>query len=124
MEDERDQLTAFLNIFLRRVLEPSDDSAPGIPPGTPLRGLREADGDMLEMTAPMSAAEITNIEDLLREAGAPSLASVRLRYSKRLSAVLKRGEIRNDAEYRLVRAHAEQDDSGALWALVGRYDQT
>ena len=122
MSDERSELLAFLNVFATNIMPQFEGVDPTIPSNTPLQGLRMAVGDMLEMTAPLSAREIAEIESLLAAAGAPSLAATRLRYSKRLNTILRRGRIRSDTEYHLVRNFAEgmdhQTDGKALWALI------
>lgn len=126
MSEERAELLAFLGVFFRMTEEVRRFEETPLPVDAPLAGLRMAVGDMLEMTDGMAPADLAEIERRLAEAGAPSLAVIRLRYAKRLNAILKRGVIRSEAEYHLVRNFAEAADpageGAALWALISAYE--
>lgn len=128
MADERGELLAFLSVFVAVMARQEGTEPEQIPAETPLAGLRMAAGDMLEMSAGMTSADLADIEGHLAAAGAPSLAEIRRRLSKKLAAILKRGVIQSEAEYYLVRGFAvetdPQSEGTALWDLISAYEGT
>lgn len=59
-------------------------------------------GDVIEMTSHLPRAEVAEIDADLAERGIITLSVVRARYSRKLHGIIKRGEIRNEAEFHLV----------------------
>lgn len=93
-------------------------------PSRALRGLALAIGDTLEMTGGWSPGQIARADDALAAADLPSLTAVRLRFDKAVAGIVRRGCARNDAEYRLARAAAENrgPDQAALLAIINAFE--
>lgn len=87
-------------------------------PASAKKGLEMAMSDILEMTGHWSAAAIAQLDLALQSAGAPSVAELRLRFSKKLAAIIKRGVIRNQPEYELVKSVL----NGALSTQISNAD--
>ncbi len=81
-------------------------------PSKATAGLRMAVNDLIEMSSHMAPAEVTALDSELAEAGLLTLTQVRGRYSKRLQSVLKRGTVRTEVEYYLLRGVATDLSSG------------
>jgi hypothetical protein len=87
-------------------------------------GLALAVGDIVEMTNDWSSDRVALVDRELREAGLPDLSEVRVTFSKAVSRVLRRGSIRSEAEYYLVRNAAEipSELQSTLLALTEAYE--
>ena len=70
---------------------------------TALRGLRMAINDCVEASLHFDHAEVTKLDSELRKRGIVTLSELRMRYSKGYARIKKRGRIKNDDEYYLVR---------------------
>jgi hypothetical protein len=68
-----------------------------------LSGLRQAINDCVEMSLHFDHAEVTKPDSQLRSSGIITLSELRRRYSKGYAKILKRGQIKNETEYYLVR---------------------
>ena len=91
-----------------------------------LQGLRTAIGDVVEMFDNASAAEVARLDANLQGRGAMTLSQARALFSKKLEAIVRRGAIRTDGEYYIVRGAVEGAEPGAalqLWALLAAYEQ-
>jgi hypothetical protein len=66
-------------------------------------GLRQAINDCVEMSLHFDHAEVEKLDSQLRSRGIVTLSELRRRYSKRYAKIMKRGQIRNETEYYLVR---------------------
>ena len=84
-----------------------------------LGGLREAVRDMVEAYEHASGVERDRLEALLAEAGAPSLQSMRGGRSRAIFAIVERGEIQSDDEWRLI-SSALSDTTDRLLSGVSR----
>ena len=73
------------------------------------KGLSLAIGDIIELTSRWSVSEMASIDAELTDAGLPTLSTIRLRFSKAVGSIIRRGRIRNEAEYYLVRNAADVD---------------
>ncbi len=63
--------------------------------------------DCIEMAARWPAEKIAAVDAELRANGLITLSTIRRRFSKRLHSILKRGRIRTEVEYYLVRGAIE-----------------
>ena len=110
--DEYLRLRAFVEVVCQRVLSASfpRDIHPIVVldrlhagcPSEALRGAREAAYDLVEATMHMPPAELATLEASLAEAGAPSLQAMRDKTMAEIHAILSRGEILCDDEWRLL----------------------
>lgn len=90
-------------------------------------GLRMAINDCIEMTAPWSPEKVAALDAELRANGLLTLSAIRRRYSRRLHSVLKRGRIRTEVEYYLVRGALEDpgitaDEANAMQSLLEAFE--
>ena len=69
-----------------------------------LSGLKQAINDNLESVEDYRPEQIARIDEALHQAGAPTLTQLVVRQSKAFRAILRRGKIRNDAEFYMVSA--------------------
>jgi hypothetical protein len=66
-------------------------------------GLRQAINDCVEMSLHFDHAEVEKLDSQLRSRGIVTLSELRRRYSKSYAKIMKRGQIKNEAEYYLAR---------------------
>jgi|ERR1700679_1251282 hypothetical protein len=66
-------------------------------------GLRQAINDCVEMSLHFDHAEVEKLDSQLRSRGIVTLSELRRRYSKSYAKIMKRGQIKNETEYYLVR---------------------
>jgi hypothetical protein len=66
-------------------------------------GLLQAIHDCVEMSLRFDHAEVAKLDSELRSRSIVTLSEVRRRYSRRCAAVMKRGRIKNEMEYYLIR---------------------
>ncbi|NEX95324.1 hypothetical protein [Caulobacter sp. 17J65-9] len=66
-------------------------------------GLRMAVNDIVEMTLDWPQGQVEAVDRALSEGGIPSLSEVRATFSSKVAAVLRRGRIRGEVEYYLVK---------------------
>lgn len=71
-------------------------------------GLKQAVNDCVEMTRNLKQEEINAIDSKFKAAGVLTLTTVRGRYSRELKKILRRGSIKSDDEYFLVRGLLSQ----------------
>lgn len=67
------------------------------------QGLLQAINDCVEMSAHFAPAEVEKFDTELRSCGIVTLSELRRRYSKNYAKVIKRGHIRDETEYYLLR---------------------
>ena len=81
-------------------------------------------GDTIEATEGWPRDRVALIDNELVREALPSLTAVRLRFSKVIHRVIRRGSIKNDVEYHAVRNAAElaHDDQEPLWKLLSAYE--
>jgi hypothetical protein len=93
-------------------------------PGKARDGLGMAIGDTVEMTSRWSEQQVLKIDRLLNDEGLPSLSEVRLRFSKLVQRVVRRGRIKDEGEYYAVRNAVEQagDTKDRLLGLLATYE--
>jgi hypothetical protein len=66
-------------------------------------GLRQAINDCVEMSFHFDPAEVEKLDSQLRSRGIVTLSELRRRYSRAYARLMKRGQIKNETEYYLVR---------------------
>ncbi len=66
-------------------------------------GLRQAINDCVEMSFRLNKTEFEKLDAELRDRGFITLSELRRRYSKRYAKIIKRGQIKNETEYYLIR---------------------
>jgi hypothetical protein len=70
-------------------------------------------GDLLEDTADLNSAQVAELDQLLRAAHAYTLTEVRMQvWGKRIPQILRRGRIRTDNEYYLLKEAADGSGCG------------
>ena len=75
-------------------------------------GLRMAVNDLIEMSSHIKSSELAALDIDLAAAGLLTLTQARVKYSKKLVAILKRGVIRSEVEYYLLRGVVTVVSSG------------
>jgi hypothetical protein len=68
-----------------------------------LNGVRQAVNDCVEMSSSFTQAQVVELDSELRTRGLITLSEMRRRYSKNFAQIRKRGQIRSETEYYLVR---------------------
>jgi len=97
---------------------------------TALNGLRQAINDCIEMSFHLDPKEVGKLDKQLRERSIVTLSELRRRYSKKYAAIVKRGRIRSDTEYYLIRNVLDDPTTKAegerevLENLVADYEST
>jgi hypothetical protein len=94
---------------------------------TPARarsGLGMAIGDVLEFTSDWPASEVATCDLKLSQEGLPTLSEMKIRFSKLVQRVVRRGRIKSDDEFYALRNAVEQPgtDTATLWPLLERYE--
>ncbi|MEQ1954727.1 hypothetical protein [Mesorhizobium sp. CN2-181] len=96
-------------------------------PANARKGLQMAIGDSLEMSADWDREEVAQFDAFCWERQLPTLTEIRPRFMKQITRVIKRGFIRSEAEYYLIRNAVEgmPDDSESLklWTLLTDYEE-
>ena len=96
----------------------------GFPKAKARAGLGLAIGDFVEMTNHWLPDQIARIDQQLLEEGLPSLSEMQTVFSKAVTRVVRRGTIKSDAEFYLLRNAAELRGAhqSELWALIAAYE--
>jgi hypothetical protein len=68
-----------------------------------LDGLRQAINDCVQMSSHFDHKKVEKLDTELRSRGIVTLSELRRRYSKSYAKIMKRGRIKNETEYYLVR---------------------
>jgi hypothetical protein len=95
-------------------------------PARARQGLGMAIGDMIEAAEGWQVGTVAEVDRKLGNLGLPTLSAMRFEFEGRIRAIVKRGRIRNDAEYYLARNAAEMADmpEDEIWKLLGAYEAT
>ena len=94
-------------------------------PARARQGLGMMIGDLIEDTGRLPASEVKRIDAEFANAGLPTLSEMRLRFMRQVKRILKRGSIRNDEDYYLIRNAVEDlaaNEQEHLWKLLGDYE--
>ncbi len=80
--------------------------------------------DVVEFASDWPVSEVTACDRELSHLGLPTLSQVRVRFSKLVQRVVRRGQIKSDDEFYALRNAVEQQgaDSAALWSLLDAYE--
>jgi hypothetical protein len=135
---ESEELKAFLAFFADRFLNAGSlppqerpiavlEGLESKKPGLARIGLRQAIIDCVEMSLRLKAEDVKKLDDELRARGIVTLSELRRRYSKRYAAIVKRGRIKTDSEWHLIRAALNDpsadvaDEREVLEGLIADY---
>src|SRR5690349_7644314 len=97
---------------------------------TALNGLRQAINDCIEMSFHFDPKEVVKLDEQLRDRGIVTLSELRRRYSRKYAAIVKRGRIKSDTEYHLIRnvlgdpTKKATDEREVLENLIADYERT
>jgi hypothetical protein len=89
------------------------------------KGLAMAIGDTIEMTEPLSPADVATIDTALREKGIITLSEVRARFWTKIRRILERGALRGETDYYALRNVVEalpEQERAAGWRLLAAYE--
>lgn len=88
------------------------------------KGLSMAIGDIVEMTDNWPNGEIASLDAELTTASLPTLSAIRIQFSKSIRSIVRRGSIKNDEEYYLIRNAAEMDPERGeeLFGLLEKWE--
>ncbi|MBP0115727.1 MULTISPECIES: hypothetical protein [Bradyrhizobium] len=95
-----------------------------------LKGLRQAINDCVEMSLRFDHKEVEKLDSQLRSRGIVTLSELRRRYSKSYAKIVKRGQIKNETEYYLVRnvlhdpTEKSPEERKLLEELISDYEAT
>jgi hypothetical protein len=95
-------------------------------PARARQGLALMISDLLEDSASLTTMEIQTLDQKLADADLPTLSELRMRFSKTIARIVKRGAISSDNEYYFVRSSSEnaaEGDAGQLWQLIEAYEE-
>jgi hypothetical protein len=129
--DELEQLRGFSLAVLEELgVSLSAEALEPIRASRSLRGLREAARDMVEMCQDINGDQLVALDARLARAGLPTLSLMRDHRYRAFSAVLVRGRIDSDDEFRLVNSFVSDVEVGQLseearataTVLLGRYE--
>ncbi len=137
--DDYERLKGFVGRCFDRLIARSGDIDPDAHPLAVLakmestaprrarQGLTMAINDCLERSAGLSPAEVRAFDADLASQGLPTLSELRLRFWRRIHAVLKRGRIRSEVEYYAIKNAADvaqaDEERARLWALIEDYER-
>ena len=118
-EREYADLGAFLDMYAThfRKIDPADPRHPtnagtriaaAVGKSKALVGLRQAINDTREDLQVLTPEQVSKLDSLLIDAGIVTLSELRRRYSRQYKAILRRGKIRNDTEYYLVKGISDE----------------
>lgn len=95
-------------------------------PGKARDGLGMAIGDLVEITSGWPEQQVLAMDQTLTAEGLPSLSDVRFRCSKAVQRVVRRGWIKDQAEYHAVPNAVEQAGvrENQLWVLLTNYEES
>jgi hypothetical protein len=140
LSPEGQELARFLGFFVDRYVYAGRPIPPEIhplrfvnemaekAPGRALSGLKIAVGDCIEMSFLWSYTQVNEADEALRANGIVTLTEIRRRYSRRFKAIIKRGKIRNEQEYYLVKAASSDPmipatEESALQSLLEDFEE-
>ena len=114
-EREYAELNAFLDMYATHFMK-IDPASPTHPTNAGKRivaavgkskaliGLRQAINDSLEALQDLTPEQVAQLDRALRQSGIITLTELRRRHSRKYKAIFKRGVIRNEMEYYMVKA--------------------
>jgi hypothetical protein len=97
---------------------------------TAVQGLRQAINDCVERSLHFDHAEVESLDIELQKRGVVTLSELRRRYSKSYAKIMKRGRIKNETEYYLLRnvlfdpTEKTSDECKLLEKLISDYEKS
>ncbi len=88
--------------------------------GGALKGLRQAANDVLQDLSDMKPELLSTIDLAARSAGVVTLSELRRRYSRKYKSILRRGSLRSETEYYLVKGVVDDSLHGGGEAEIDR----
>lgn len=94
-----------------------------------LNGLRQAINDCVERSRPFNHLEVEKLDSELRTRGIVTLSELRRRYSKDYARIVKRGELKDETQYYLVRnvlsdlTEQAPEERELLEKMVSKYER-
>ena len=114
-EREYDELSAFVDTYATHFMkiDPADPIHPtnvgrhmvaATGKAKALAGLRQAASDFVESLQDFDHQQVEILDAALKRAGIVTLTELRRRHSRKYKSILKRGSVRDEAEYYLITA--------------------
>lgn len=116
-EERKAFLGAFTDLFLPKLGKPEDhpllfvENLEQKSRASASRSVDMALADLVEMTKDWPIEQVASADAALIEKGAPRLSRIRRLYLRKYVNILKRGEIKSEVDYFLVRGILETDES-------------
>lgn len=93
-----------------------------------IKGLQHAINDTMEKTKFLSIEEVRSFDRDLKHAGAYTLTEIRIKFSKDVAKIMKRGRIIDNKEYYLIKSYLEIMNQGdadriAVERLISEYEK-
>ena len=85
-----------------------------------MTGLKQAVNDCLAMAIDFAPDAVRKMDEMLAKGNAPTLSEMRREYWSKVNTIRKRGQIRNDTEFYLLKDLA--DDDRELLEMVESYE--
>ncbi len=141
-DSEYSELISFVSVFASYAwkIDPVDPAHPAnvashiastMGKSKALSGARQAANDVIESLQDSTQQELAAFDAKLLEAGAVALGEMRRRYSRQYKRILKRGVIRSETEFYLVKGvldscteSLDQNDQVVLSSLVLAFEQS
>lgn len=95
-------------------------------PSMARKGLAMALGDLMEMSETLSAKQCEAIDAALAERSLPTWSELRIQFSGKIAATMRRGKIRSETEYYALRNVVESidnPDQETAWSILDDYEQ-
>ncbi len=141
-ELDYESLKAFLIYYFENYIDPEGRYGPDVHPAKGLEerekkspsqtrdGVQMAVNDIVAMSNDLSARDLIDIDNDLKKQGIVTIAELRFRFTNDLEVIMKRGSIRSDIEYYLMKevregSYPEQtaDKTASMDDMLSRYEQ-
>jgi hypothetical protein len=90
------------------------------------KSLAMAVADIVELTQSQSPKEVLEIDKALRDSALPTLSEVRVRFSRVVGGLLRRGKVRSENEYHMLRNAVEMlaaEQQAKAWDILADFDE-
>ena len=111
--EEHEQLRGFI-LEIMSLLPHSEETLHPVRATRSLSGLRQASRDMVEMCQDLADDQVAALDARLASKGLPTLTHMRDRRYRSMLAILSRGRIKSDEEFRLLNSFVSDVDSPHL----------
>ena len=95
-------------------------------PAMARKGLAMALGDLMALSETLGADQMSVLDRSLAEKSLPTWTELRLRFSGKIGAIMRRGKIRSETEYYALRNVVEamqKPDQTTAWALLAEFEE-